>query len=143
MAYNKARAEKEWLAWKGKEEAQLRKLGVDEDTIQRLHVYDWAVFNSDRRFYEPLIEWDGWLHKLTADPEKPSVQNVQSLLDDLENQELYNILSSVSPTTLKILFLKVSGYSTKEISQRIGLSPKAINLRIQRLRKKLKNIWKE
>ena len=34
-----------------KEEAQLRELGVDEDTIQRLHVYDWAVFNSDRRFY--------------------------------------------------------------------------------------------
>ena len=50
MAYNKAKAEKEWLAWKEKEEAQLRKLGVDEDTIQRLHVYDWTVFKSDRRF---------------------------------------------------------------------------------------------
>lgn len=57
MPYNKAKAEREWLAWKEKEEAQLRELGVDEDTIQRLHVYDWAVFNSDRRFYEPQGDW--------------------------------------------------------------------------------------
>ena len=41
MAYNKARAEKEWLEWKNKEETQLRELGVDEDTIQFLHTYDW------------------------------------------------------------------------------------------------------
>lgn len=43
MAYNKARAEMEWLKWKNKEENQLRELGVDEDTIQRLHTYDWDV----------------------------------------------------------------------------------------------------
>lgn len=28
MAYNKARAEKEWLKWKNEEEAKLRELGV-------------------------------------------------------------------------------------------------------------------
>ena len=57
MAYNKARAEKEWLKWKNEEEAKLRELGVDEDTIQRLHAYDWSVFKSDRRFYEPQGGW--------------------------------------------------------------------------------------
>ena len=41
MAYNKARAEKEWLEWKNKEETQLRELCVDEYTIQFLHTYDW------------------------------------------------------------------------------------------------------
>lgn len=35
MAYNKARAEKQWLKWKEAEERKLRELGVDEDTIQR------------------------------------------------------------------------------------------------------------
>lgn len=45
MAYNKARAEKQWLKWKEAEERKLRELGVDEDTIQRLHTYDWAQFN--------------------------------------------------------------------------------------------------
>lgn len=50
MPYNKARAEKEWLAWKAKEEAKLRELGVDEETIQRLHTYDWMEFNRERRY---------------------------------------------------------------------------------------------
>ena len=28
------------------EEKKLRELGVDEETIQRLHTYDWAQFNK-------------------------------------------------------------------------------------------------
>lgn len=47
MAYNKAKAEKEWLRWKEVEEKKLRELGVDEETIQRLHTYDWAQFNKE------------------------------------------------------------------------------------------------
>lgn len=39
MAYNKAKAEREWLRWKEAEEKKLRELGVDEETIQRLHTY--------------------------------------------------------------------------------------------------------
>ena len=39
MAYNKAKAERQWFRWKEAEEKELRKLGVDEDTIQRLHTY--------------------------------------------------------------------------------------------------------
>lgn len=42
MAYCKAAEEKKWLRWKENEEKTLRALGVDEDTIQRLHTYDWA-----------------------------------------------------------------------------------------------------
>ena len=34
MAYNKAREEKKWRLWKEAEEKQLRKLGVDESTIE-------------------------------------------------------------------------------------------------------------
>lgn len=51
MSYNKARAEKEWLKWKEAEEKKLRELGVDEDTIQRLHTYDWEEFKKERRFW--------------------------------------------------------------------------------------------
>ena len=50
MAYNKAKEEKKWRLWKEAEENKLRSLGVDEDTIEKLRVYDWEVFNSDRRF---------------------------------------------------------------------------------------------
>lgn len=52
MAYNKAREEKKWHIWKQSEEKKLRCLGVSEETIQKLRVSDWDVFNSERRFYE-------------------------------------------------------------------------------------------
>jgi len=54
MAYNHRKAEIEWLNWKEKEEKQMRELGMDEDTIQRLHTYDWQQFKAERNFYEWL-----------------------------------------------------------------------------------------
>lgn len=52
MAYNKARAEKEWFEWKTKEEMQLRELSVDEDIIQCLHAYDWEMFKAERNYQQ-------------------------------------------------------------------------------------------
>lgn len=54
MAYNKAREERKWRLWKEAEEKQLRSLGVSEGDIEKLRVHDWAIFNSDRRYYEKL-----------------------------------------------------------------------------------------
>ena len=51
MAYNKAKEEKKWRLWKEVEEKQLRNLGVNEDDIEKLRIHDWAIFNSDRRYY--------------------------------------------------------------------------------------------
>ena len=59
MAYNKAKAEKEWLRWKEAEEKKLRELGVDEETIQRLHTYDWAQFIMIRIIVCPHVRWVG------------------------------------------------------------------------------------
>ena len=52
MAYNKAKEEKKWRLWKEAEEKQLRNLGVTEDDIEQLRIHDWAIFNSDRRYYQ-------------------------------------------------------------------------------------------
>ena len=43
MAYNKAKEEKKWQLWKEAEEKQLRKLGVDESTIETLRSHDWEA----------------------------------------------------------------------------------------------------
>lgn len=134
MAYNKAKAEKEWLAWKEKEEAQLRKLGVDEDTIQRLHIYDWAVFNSDRRFYEPQGDWTSRTEWENAQWLELPVHNADALLESLDNEQLFQVLSAESGVTLKILYLKICGFTSKEIGKQLGLSPLAVNLRMNRLR---------
>ncbi len=50
MAYNKAKAEQEWLRKKEAEEQQLRELGMDEEKIQLLRAYDWEEFNHERQY---------------------------------------------------------------------------------------------
>ncbi len=142
MAYNKARAEKEWLKWKEAEEKKLRELGVDEDTIQRLHTYDWAQFKSERRFLERWEEWSPYVEWIAAKDVELPVTDTESLLDSVEDMELLRVLLKEDQLTLKIVLLKISGYLASEIVEKTGLSPKAVNLRVVRLRKKLKNFFK-
>ena len=66
MAYNKAKAEREWLRWKEAEEKKLRELGVDEETIQRLHTYDWAQFNKERQYLQRQVEWSPYVDWVSA-----------------------------------------------------------------------------
>lgn len=140
MAYNKARAEKERLKWKNEEEDKLRELGVDEDTIQRLHVYDWAVFKSDRRFYEPQEDWTSRTEWDNAQWLELPVHNADALLESLEDEQLARVLSTESRVTLNILYLKICGFTSKEIGKQLGLSPLAVDLRMSRLRKKLRDL---
>ena len=66
MSFNYGREEKKWRLWKEAEEKELRGLGVDEDTIEKLHTYDWAVFNSDRRYYRRLKEAGTYLEEFAV-----------------------------------------------------------------------------
>ena len=141
MSYNKARAEKEWLKWKETEEKNLRELGVDEDTIQRLHTYDWEQFKSERRFLERWKEWSSKVEWISAnDVELPS-ETADNLLDSIENIQIFQALRSVDKSTVQIILLKLEGYSSKEIAQVTGLSQTAVNYRMWYLREKIKKIF--
>ena len=74
MAYNKAREEKKWRLWKEAEEKQLRSLGVSEDTIEQLRVHDWAIFNSDRRYYQRMQEAGTYLEEIAEDTTPPEIK---------------------------------------------------------------------
>ena len=139
MAYNKAKAEKEWLCWKEAEEKKLRELGVDEETIQRLHTYDWAQFNKERQYLQRQVDWSPYADWVSAQDLELPVEDTESLLDSIEDMELFSLLHTVDKLTLEILFMKMDGYSSKEISEKTGLSVNAIDLRIFKLKKKLKN----
>ena len=142
MSYNKAFAEKQFRGWKEAEEKQLKTLGVEEDTIQRLRTYDWEEFKRERRRQEWIDKGMPGITPVYPDfhMEVP-VGNVESLLDSIENPELFDILNSTDKQTLKILLMKMEGYSSHEIAQRIGISTKAVDLRMVRLRKKIKIIF--
>ena len=130
MAYNKARAEKKWLKWKEAEEKKLRELGVDEETIQRLHTYDWAEFNRERRYLQRQVEWSPYVDLVSAQDLELPVEDVESLLDSIEDMELLRILSKEDKHTIQIAFLKMSGYNGYEIAEKTGLTQKAVNLRM-------------
>ncbi len=138
MAYNKAKAEREWLRWKEAEEKKLRELGVDEETIQRLHTYDWAQFNKERQYLQRQVEWSPYIDWVSAQDLELPVEDTESLLDSIEDMELLRLLSKEDKLTLEILFMKMDGYGSKEISEKTGLSVNAIDLRIFKLKKKLK-----
>ena len=116
MAYNKAKEEKKWRLWKEAEEKQLRNLGVTEDDIEQLRIHDWAIFNSDRRYYQRVQE-------------------------SIENQHLYQVLIKVDRLTLQIALMKVQGYSTREIAVYLDITEKAVYRRMDRLKEKLKKFF--
>ena len=138
MSFNYGREEKKWRLWKEAEEKQLRGLGVDEDTIEKLHTYDWAVFNSDRRYYRRLKEAGTYLEEFAEDAAQPEVRTVEDFLDSIENQQLYQVLIKVDRLTLQIAVMKMQGYSTQDIAVQFTITEKAIYRRMDRLKEKLK-----
>lgn len=85
--------------------------------------------------WSPDVEWIS-----TDDIELPA-KNAESLLDSIEDVRLFQALQSTDKLTLQIILLKLDGYNSREIAEKIGLSSKAVNLRMVRLRKKLKKIF--
>ena len=142
MAYNKAKEERKWRLWKEAEEKQLRSLGVDEDTIEKLRVYDWAVFNSDRRFYQRLKDVATYLEEMEADEKLPEIKSVDDLLGNIENQKLHQALIMVDKLTLQIVLMRLQGYKPIEIADLLGLSKQTVYKRMQRFKGKIKKYLK-
>ena len=114
---------------------------MDEETIQRLHTYDWAEFNRERRYLQRQVEWSPYVDLVSAQDLELPVEDVESLMDSIEDMELLRILSKEDKLTIQIAFLKMSGYNGYEIAEKTGLTQKAVNLRMVRRRKKLKKFF--
>ena len=138
MAYNHGKEERKWRLWKEAEEKILRESGVDENIIEEIRIYDRTEFNSDRRFYRRLNDMEEYIEKVADDGLNTEIKTVSALLDEIENEHLYAALLRVDKHTLEIVLLKMQGYSTKEISDMLQLTEKAIYKRMDGLRKKLK-----
>ncbi|MBC8532323.1 RNA polymerase sigma factor [Gehongia tenuis] len=142
MAYNHGREDRKWRLWKEAEEKEMRRCGVEESTIEQIRIDDRAMFNSDRRFYTHSQEAGTYLDDVAESKQQIEVSTVGDLLDEIENEQLYQVLRMVDKRTLQILLLKMQGYSTKEIAPLVGLTTGAIYARLDHLRKKLKQFKK-
>ena len=137
MSYNKAKEERRWKKWKNKEEKLLRDLGVTEDIIQQLHTYDWEVFKAERNYQEKLERWIPSMDLKYAQTLELPVKDIESFLDDIENEELFYLLAQENYLTIQILFYKIMGYTSKEIAEQVGIKENAIDQRVSPLKKKL------
>ena len=135
MAYNHGREDRKWRIWKEAEEKLLRECGVDEATIEQIRMADRADFNSNRRFYRWTNDVAEYLEDMAGRERQAEVGTVAELLEEIESENLYQVLVTVDGRTLKIVLLKMQGYSTKEISAMLQLTEKAIYKRMDRLRK--------
>ena len=140
MAYNKAREEKKWRLWKEAEEKQLRSLGVSENDIEKLRVHDWAIFNSDRRYYQRMQETGTYLEEVATDMTQPEIKTVEDFLDNIENQQLYQVLIKVDRLTLQAILLQIQGYSIAEIAAILGMKEDTVYKRLGRLKQKIKEL---
>lgn len=140
MAYNKAREEKKWRLWKEAEEKQLRSLGVSEKDIEKLRVHDWAIFNSDRRYYQRMQETGTYLEEVATDMTQPEIKTVEDFLNNIENQQLYQVLIKVDRLTLQAILLQIQGYSIAEIAAILGMKEDTVYKRLGRLKQKIKKL---
>ena len=86
--------------------------------------------------YSDRVDWSPYADWVSAQDLELPVEDTESLLDSIEDMELFSLLHTVDKLTLEILLMKMDGYSSKEIASAFGMDEYAVNMRIYRLRKK-------
>ena len=132
--YDRKKEYKKWINKKEKEEQELRKKGVDEKDIRQLRDMDKLMFNEERRYFkhQEVVKDDFWLN--LADNSQKDVVNFTELLDQIENEILYEIIKNSDNDTKRIIELKYQGYVLREISEITKLSVDQIRRKIQKIR---------
>ena len=88
-----------------------------------------------------IQETGTYLEEVAADMTQPEINTVEDFLDNIENQQLYQVLIKVDRLTLHIAFMKVQGYSTREIASYLRITEKAVYRRLDRLKEKIQKIF--
>ena len=138
MAYNKAREEQKWKQWKEKEEEKLRACGMEEDSIQKLRDSDWKDFKAERIYQDHRADYPEYPQWENVKPAEPDIVKADALLDAISDEKIFSILKGTDKKTLQIILLKMLGFSINEISREMGIPPKTIYTRMDRLKKKIK-----
>ena len=141
MIYNNGQAKCEWLRKKQEKEKILRKYGMSKVLIEELRKSDLEEFKSERRFYEHNVQSiddvngaDDDVRFSTEDVDGMEAFTVEAMLDEIEDARLFQILSHTEEKTLKILLLRLNGYSLRDIAQVLRMNEKAVSARLNRLK---------
>ena len=138
MSYDYKKEYNLWKQWKDNEEKILRKHNVDEKIISDLRKFDMAQFNAERSFkrHQNVTKDIFFITQPVYD--KIEIKNIENILDQIENESLYEYLKRVDPMILKIIELKIIGYNINEISQMLDISVRSIYRKIKKVKNYLK-----
>lgn len=135
MAYDFKEEYKKWIFEKELEETLLRSLGVSEEKIQELRMIDKKIFNSNRNFYRhENVTSDGFFQTQSNNYSFKDMSKLETVLDSIENELIYEIVSNTDEVTYSIIELMYQGYNGKAI---LGISVYSILKRIKKLKKLL------
>ena len=138
MSYKKGSEEMKGRKGKNQDEKILKTSGWSEAEIQELHDYDWKQFNEERRYRERQVTGFDYMNQIESPVASLPVRDFHDILDQLQDEELYDFLKRLNQQTMDILYLKVIGYTVKEIAEMMGLKEDTVRYRIRVIRKKLK-----
>ncbi len=138
MGYNYSREKRKFDAeWK-KKEAWYRESGMSEEVIQEIFKYDWAEFNSTRKFYRYMEDVD-----VERIPEK-SCDILESALSKewpelLDSPETVRKIRKLPADYIEIIeMLYFENLTQWEIAERMSCSQQNIAKKIEKIKKILK-----
>ena len=87
-----------------------------------------------------MQETGTYLEEAAADMTQPEMKTVDDFLDNIENQQLYQVLIKVDRLTLQAILLQIQGYSIAEIAAALGMKEDTAYKRLGRLKQKIKKL---
>ena len=138
MEYNYSREKRKFDAeWKKKEE-WYRESGMSEEVIHEIFTYDWAEFNSTRKFYRYMEDVDvERIPKKSCDIlESALAKDWTELLDSLETVRKIRKLPADYIEIIEMLYFE--NLTQREIAERMSCSQQNIAKKIEKIKKVLK-----
>ena len=137
MVYDYKNEYRKWIHWKQREEKKLIELGVDQSIIDELRKYDYEQFKAERRYKTKNLLFDDSFFVNHPVFNNTNYYSLISILDDIENETLFNYLKHTDKSILQIIILRIQGFSIKEISKITGLTTHQIYKKIKKIKKSL------
>ena len=102
-----------------------RELGVDEETIQRLHTYDWVQFNKERQYRQRQVEWSPYVDWAAAQELELPVEDTAYFQMRQRIMELMSVLDETDAKLISLRFGLEGGMplSPEETGKRLNLTP--------------------
>ena len=135
MGYNYSREKRKFDAeWKKKEE-WYRESGMSEEAIQEIFAYDWAEFNSTRKFYRYMEDVD-----VERVPKKSCDILEFALAKDwtelLDSPEMLRKIRKLPEDYIEIIeMLYFENLTQREIAERMSCSQQNIAKKIEKIKK--------